>query len=108
MLQYDALESELCFHKSVYALQANYVTSLIDAVRYVHTCVSSDGIQAEFILECRSGYEKFETSVQDLICRPLTSNLHQPAIISQVHVSSWNVSIYGLVTWCYARYFEWI
>lgn len=47
----DSLEEELCFHKSVYALQVSYTSTLIDSIKH--------------------GYKKFETSVQDLICKPL-------------------------------------
>lgn len=47
----SALERELDFHRSVYQLQVNYVSSLFEAVR--------------------SGYETFEEAAQDLVCTPL-------------------------------------
>ena len=39
ILQTSSLERELDFHKSVYQLQVNYVSSLFEAVRYIHVYI---------------------------------------------------------------------
>jgi hypothetical protein len=47
----SALEEEVSFHKSVYQLQVNYVSSLFESVR--------------------KGYEAFEAAAQELVCTPV-------------------------------------